>query len=48
MGIGEASGEDRAVMAARMAISSPLLEVSINGGQGYSLQYYWWTRYDYG
>ncbi|HNV45129.1 cell division protein FtsZ [Candidatus Woesebacteria bacterium] len=34
MGIGEASGEDRAVMAARMAISSPLLEVSINGAKG--------------
>gem|GEM_PF-3117587 len=34
MGIGEASGEDRAVMAARMAISSPLLEVSITGAKG--------------
>lgn len=34
MGIGEASGEDRAVVAARMAVSSPLLEVSINGAKG--------------
>jgi cell division protein FtsZ len=34
MGIGEASGEDRAVMAARMAVSSPLLEVSISGAKG--------------
>ena len=34
MGIGEASGEDRAVVAARMAVSSPLLEVSIDGAKG--------------
>lgn len=34
MGIGEASGEDRAVIAARMAISSPLLEISIDGAKG--------------
>lgn len=34
MGIGEASGENRAVTAARMAISSPLLEVSIDGAKG--------------
>lgn len=34
MGIGEASGEDRAVTAARMAVSSPLLEVSIDGAKG--------------
>lgn len=31
MGIGIASGPNRAVQAARMAISSPLLEVDING-----------------
>ena len=31
MGIGIASGPNRAVEAARMAISSPLLEVDING-----------------
>lgn len=31
MGIGNASGEDRAVAAAQMAISSPLLETSIEG-----------------
>lgn len=31
MGIGIASGPNRAVLAARMAISSPLLEVDING-----------------
>ena len=34
MGIGTASGENRAVNAARMAISSPLLEVSIDGAKG--------------
>ena len=34
MGMGHASGEGRAVEAARMAISSPLLEGSINGAQG--------------
>lgn len=34
MGIGEASGENRAATAARMAISSPLLEVSIDGAKG--------------
>ncbi len=34
MGIGRASGDDRAVTAARQAISSPLLEVDINGAQG--------------
>ena len=31
MGIGVASGPNRAVLAARMAISSPLLEIDING-----------------
>lgn len=34
MGIGQASGEDRAVKAATEAINSPLLEVSIDGAQG--------------
>ncbi|MBD0292503.1 MAG: cell division protein FtsZ [Jiangellaceae bacterium] len=34
MGIGSARGEDRAVAAAEMAISSPLLEASIDGAQG--------------
>jgi cell division protein FtsZ len=34
MGIGSASGEKRAEEAARMAISSPLLEISINGAKG--------------
>ncbi|MGB8815721.1 MAG: cell division protein FtsZ [Minisyncoccia bacterium] len=34
MGVGTASGEKRAEEAARMAISSPLLEVSINGAKG--------------
>ncbi len=35
MGIGRASGdEDRAVIAAKMAINSPLLEVSIDGAKG--------------
>jgi cell division protein FtsZ len=34
MGIGRASGENRAVDAATQAISSPLLEVSIDGARG--------------
>lgn len=34
MGIGRASGEDRAVVAAQQAIDSPLLEVSIDGARG--------------
>lgn len=34
MGIGQASGENRAADAARKAISSPLLETSIEGAQG--------------
>lgn len=34
MGIGKAIGEDRAVEAARMAINSPLLELSIDGARG--------------
>jgi len=34
MGIGRASGEDRAQEAARTAISSPLLEFSIEGAKG--------------
>ncbi len=34
MGIGVASGESRAVEAAKLAISSPLLDISINGAKG--------------
>ncbi len=34
MGIGRASGEDRAIKAAQQAIESPLLEVSIDGARG--------------
>jgi cell division protein FtsZ len=34
MGVGRATGEKRAEEAAKMAISSPLLEVSINGAKG--------------
>ena len=34
MGIGRASGDDRAVEAAHQAIESPLLEVSIDGARG--------------
>lgn len=34
MGIGRASGEKRAEEAAKLAINSPLLEVSINGARG--------------
>src|SRR5690625_4996904 len=34
MGIGVANGENRAIEAAKKAISSPLLEISIDGAQG--------------
>ncbi|MBU2025343.1 MAG: cell division protein FtsZ [Patescibacteria group bacterium] len=34
MGIGKAAGENRAVEAARQAINSPLLEMSIDGAKG--------------
>ena len=34
MGVGRASGENRAVEAAKAAISSPLLDISINGAKG--------------
>jgi len=34
MGIGEGSGEDKAVTAAKAAITSPLLEVSVDGATG--------------
>jgi cell division protein FtsZ len=34
MGIGRASGEDRAIVAAKAAIGSPLLEFSIEGAKG--------------
>jgi cell division protein FtsZ len=34
MGIGTASGEDRAITAAKLAITSPLLEASIDGAKG--------------
>ncbi|MFA6390098.1 MAG: cell division protein FtsZ, partial [Patescibacteria group bacterium] len=34
MGIGQASGENKAIEAAKMAINSPLLELSIEGARG--------------
>ena len=34
MGIGRATGENRAVEAAQQAIASPLLELDIHGAQG--------------
>ncbi len=34
MGVGHATGKEKAEQAARMAISSPLLETTINGAQG--------------
>jgi len=34
MGIGQASGENRATEAAKMAINSPMLEISIEGARG--------------
>lgn len=34
MGIGRANGEERATAAAKLAINSPLLDISINGARG--------------
>lgn len=34
MGVGSSTGEHRAVQAAQLAISSPLLDISINGAKG--------------
>jgi cell division protein FtsZ len=34
MGIGEAAGEERAIEAARQAVESPLLDISIEGAKG--------------
>ena len=34
MGVGEASGKDKAELAAQAAVASPLLETSINGAKG--------------
>ncbi|MCB9834988.1 cell division protein FtsZ [Candidatus Nomurabacteria bacterium] len=34
MGIGQASGDNRAILAVRQAMDSPLLDVSINGARG--------------
>ncbi len=34
MGIGRATGDDRAIEAAKVAINSPLLEISIDGAKG--------------
>lgn len=34
MGIGSASGDKRAIIAAKQAVSSPLLEISIDGARG--------------
>ena len=34
MGVGRAAGKDKAEQAARMAVTSPLLETSINGAKG--------------
>ena len=39
MGIGTATGDDRALRATEQAVSSPLLETSINGAQGVLLQF---------
>ena len=40
MGIGRATGENRAVEAARQAIASPLLEVNIHGRPGHPVQHH--------
>ena len=34
MGVGRSSGENRAIIAANAAVSSPLLEISIDGARG--------------
>ena len=34
MGIGKATGEERAIEAAKLAVNSPLLEISIDGAKG--------------
>ena len=39
MGIGSASGENRAEDAAKQAIQSPLLETSIEGARGITVSY---------
>ena len=39
MGVGRAAGKGKAEEAARMAISSPLLETSINGAKGAPVSY---------
>ena len=44
MGIGVATGENRAAEAAKKAISSPLLETSIEGARGVSDEYH--RRYE--
>ena len=40
MGVGSATGKDKAEVAARMAISSPLLETSIQGATGVVISIY--------
>ena len=42
MGIGVASGENRAIEAAKKAISSPLLRTSIVGARCV-IKHHWWT-----
>src|SRR4029453_7782753 len=39
MGVGSASGENRAAEAAKMAVSSPLMEESIEGATGMLLNF---------
>ena len=40
MGIGQASGDERAVSAAKAAISSPLLKAAIDGARGVLLEHH--------
>ena len=44
MGIGEATGDNRATEAARLAVSSPLLEASIEGATRTDHQHHRWSR----
>ena len=45
MGVGRASGENRAEDAAKEAIQSPLLETSIEGAKRSNYKYYRWRRF---
>ena len=43
MGVGRASGDNKAEEAAKQAIHSPLLETTIEGAKAVLIKCYWWT-----